>query len=734
MSLSDAKAAVQLAMSAYPHEPDKYSTPAKARHWVDIIHGRVTAWLILFVSLVITVAAWKISSDYAEQRARDRFEFQVDAAKWAIEKRMLDYEQMLRGGVGLFRASGTVTRAMWHDYVSTLEVNKNFPGVQGVGFSKWILPPEKDAHTREVQREGFSNYMIIPPGERAEYTSIVYLEPFAERNLRAFGFDMYSEPTRRKAMKLARDTGQSAVSGRVTLLQETDTDVQYGFLMYLPVYRQPAITVEERRQNLVGFVYSPFRIRDLMNGILGAGLPEVNFEIYDAETIIPERLMFSSSAANIDNATVPVTDLQLIKQLHIGNHAWAIRFAPTELFLRNNAASQPLIIAIGGIVIDVLLFWIILSQARLRAKATSLAEKMVHRLGERELHFKAITDTANDGIVTADSDGKITYYNKAAERIFGFSSQEIVGRKISCLMPARGSENNLARFVGATDFGGNGIHFDTMEMLALHKSGKEFPIEISLSNWRIGGKSYVNGIVRDITERKKVERMKNEFVSTVSHELRTPLTAVKGAIGLAVGGILGDLSKDTVELLSVADKNIDRLSRLINDMLDLDKIESGRLRMDMLPYPLLSLLRQAVDNNNTVAMQASVSLELANVVDVPVNVDVDRFQQVMTNLISNAVKFSSDGGAVIVSSTLMGDDVRISVEDKGVGIPDEFRAQIFNKFAQADASDRRLKRGTGLGLNISKAIVEKFGGSIHYESTLGVGTTFFVDLPVSCLN
>lgn len=712
---------------------DLVATDQKAKHWVDYLHSPFMAWFILAISFVITFAAWKISTDYAEQRAHDRFKFLVDEAELAIKKRMLEYEQMLRGGVGLFEANkGQVTRTMWRQYVTTLEINNHFPGVQGVGFSQWIPSKDLKRHIDSVQAEGFPEYVVKPEGERDVYTSIIYLEPFADRNLRAFGFDMFSEATRREAMTRARDTGLPALSGRVTLKQETSKDVQPGFLMYMPVYARPVSTVDERRAALLGFVYSPFRINDLMEGILGGGLPELSFDIYDGDGLDKEKLLYDSDAGETSEGSEP-SGYGHVDKILVSGHSWTVNFEPTDKFTESNAASQPLIIAIGGIVIDILLFMIIMSISRLRRNAVNLAEVTASKLDKRELHFKAIADTANDGIISTDSSGLITYFNKGAEKIFGYDHQEVIGKPIAMLMPERYQKvhgTNFEKFIktGVSDMFGKSV-----ELYGRRKDGVEFPIELSLSHWIVGEERFVNAIVRDITERKKIERMKNEFISTVSHELRTPLTSIRGSLGLMAGGIVGELNQQTRGLLDIANANIERLSRLINDILDIEGIESNQLKMEMGRYRLNNLLQQALETNKGLAEQKNIALKLENMAmdNVEITVDNDRFLQIMTNLIGNAVKFSPSGEEVVVRAMANNDRVRIMVEDHGPGIPDEFRSRIFGKFAQADSSDTRLKGGTGLGLSICKALAERFGGLIGYESTVGKGTTFYIDLPVS---
>jgi PAS domain S-box-containing protein len=244
------------------------------------------------------------------------------------------------------------------------------------------------------------------------------------------------------------------------------------------------------------------------------------------------------------------------------------------------------------------------------------------------------------------------------------------------------------------------------------------------------GDDEVLAIMRDMTERKRVERLKNEFVAIVSHELRTPLTSIRGSLGLLSGGVAGELAPRARAMVEIAYNNSERLVRLINDMLDIEKIESGKLMFNLKPTELLPLIKQALDANQAYAAQLKVNLALEDAIpQALVNVDSDRLMQVFTNLLSNAAKFSPANDTVVVSMARRDGRVRVSISDHGPGIPEEFHGRMFQKFAQADSSDTRQKGGTGLGLSIAKAIVDRLGGQLGFESRAGAGTTFYVDLP-----
>jgi signal transduction histidine kinase len=232
-----------------------------------------------------------------------------------------------------------------------------------------------------------------------------------------------------------------------------------------------------------------------------------------------------------------------------------------------------------------------------------------------------------------------------------------------------------------------------------------------------------------LEEQRRLDRLKNEFISTVSHELRTPLTSIHGSLGLIASGMGGELSPRARQLLEVANRNCQRLVRLVNDVLNLQRIESGAARFDPRPLEIASLLEQATEANQSYGSRFGVSFVLE---DAPrgalVRADADGLMQVMANLLSNAAKFSPANGTVLVSAERRGRYIRVRVTDRGPGVPEEFRCRIFEMFAQGGALEGRDREGSGLGLSITKAILDRLGGRIGFDSDAGAGTTFYFDL------
>jgi PAS domain S-box-containing protein len=350
---------------------------------------------------------------------------------------------------------------------------------------------------------------------------------------------------------------------------------------------------------------------------------------------------------------------------------------------------------------------------------------------DQATRLSLILDNVVDAIVTINESGSIESWSNGAERLFGYKSEEVLRRNVKMLMPdphSSAHDGYIRRYIQT---GERRIMGMRREVEALHKDGHRVAVDLGLSEMRIGKRRMFIGIIRDISARLEVERLKAGFVSTVSHELRTPLTSISGSLGLLAGGIAGELPAKATRLIDIARLNSDRLVRLINDILDLEKAESGRLEFRLESQRVKQVVQHAIDLNRSYAQGFGVGIELdPRSDDANVLIDRDRLVQVLTNLLSNAAKFSPRGGSIDVRIVCNADSVCVAVKDLGSGIPPEFQPRIFQKFAQADSSDSRAKGGTGLGLSIAKTIVEQLGGSIGFESSAGRGTTFRVTLPI----
>ena len=854
-----------------------------------------SAWVVLLACLSLTLAAWYGLYMQAMKSAGQQFELHVRDVIGSIEERLRQHEQILLGGEGLLAASVSVDRAAWRTYIERLHLKENYPGIQGVGFIRIIRPADLPAHIAAIRAEGFPDYTVRPPGERSLYAPVIYLEPFSGRNLAAFGYDMMSETIRAEAMRMAAESGKTTISGKVKLVQETHGKEQAGFLMYVPVYRkhQAPATPEEGWNALQGFVFSPYRVDDLMAGILGDRVLMLDFVIFDGEGETDGARMFVSASEQAAGAHTARPEMSALRTIHAYGHTWTVRLHSRPEFEAGfQSPLNTVILALGG-GISVLLFALVSFLISRRERAEEMAQRMTEdiraseeKLRQSEARIHAIVDGADHLMISTDTEGIIQLFNRAAERYLGYRAEEVIGKFTPTLFHDPDEVSRRAQELTAAgmpvepgfevftararkDAGG-----ETSEWIYVRKDGSRFPVSLTVtalrdgrgeinaflgiatditerkhaeSEWRklsraveespvsvvitdadgnieyanarfsevtgyaidevigrnprilqsgltpvevyqslwqtiLGGSQwrgklqnrkkngelfweeiYISAIrdrdgkttnfvavKEDITERIKIERMKNEFISTVSHELRTPLTSIRGALALIAGGVVGELPAAAKPLVEIAHKNSERLILLVNDILDMEKIEAGKMEFDLQPVKLIPLLKQALEGNHAYAEQYKVSYELegelandlpgnlagdlsgnlpCNLSGAMVRVDANRMMQVLANLLSNAAKYSPAGGKVLVAVERVGQRIRVAVKDNGPGIADEFKNQIFQKFAQADSSDTRKKGGTGLGLSIAKAIVEQMGGSIGFDSQPNVQTTFYVEFP-----
>lgn len=321
--------------------------------------NKYSPYIVLVLSITITVvAAIQVNITIIDD-AEERLENQISEIKNRMERRSHAYEQVLFGGKGLFASSKEVTREEWKTFVDIQSIDERFPGIQGVGYSKLIKGKiDLEAHIEQIRREGFSDYTVMPDGDREKYQPVIYLEPVNERNNRAFGYDMYSEPIRQYAMDIARDTGESAISGKVKLIQETESDIQAGFLMFTPIYakEKPTQTIEQRRAALEGFVYAPFRADDFMTQVLSISDPDVTLKIYDT-SVEPQNIMYDHTEIhNIDEKEI---DHALSKSaiIDMSQRTWVLEGTALKSINSEIEKTIPwMVLIIGGILSSMLFF------------------------------------------------------------------------------------------------------------------------------------------------------------------------------------------------------------------------------------------------------------------------------------------------------------------------------------------------------------------------------------------
>ncbi|MDQ3195614.1 MAG: CHASE domain-containing protein [Pseudomonadota bacterium] len=709
------------------------------------------AWMVLFVFFALTLWAWYVVREDVESNARKQFAFRADQVVAGIRARMLAYAQVLRSGVGLFHASLEVERDEWREYVDALKIDENFPGIQAIGFSQRILPAERAAHIEAVRAQGFPDYTMRPQGERAEYTSVIYIEPFDERNRRAFGFDMFAEPVRRSAMEQARDTGLSVISGRVVLVQEGgDDDIQAGVLLYLPLYRKnsPQATVDQRRAALLGYVYSPFRMDDLMSGIRGENVDDAALEIFDGPIVAPETLLFETVKTSPGHRPVFLEQRSTLVQ----GRTWTLRFASRPAFESTIDRQKPLIVLATGLVISLLSFIGVSAFASSRSRALRLARDMTAALRISEERSRQILDTAHEAYVAIDTESRVVDWNKQAEATLGWTRAEAMGKDLTGLVipemhrvPHRAG---LQHFLATGEGPVLGRRF---ELDALHKDGHEFPIEITISPLRVGDSFRFNAFLHDISERRRAQleikalnddlaaraaqleatnKELESFSYSVSHDLRSPLRAVDGFSRMLQEDYQGKLDAEGNRILKVIREASQKMGQLIDDLLAFSRM--GRQAISAEQIEMTALARE------TWAELQGQGAHVQFVLRALPAAWGDRslLKQVWVNLISNAIKFSAATDAAVIEAGGNGaggdDEVVYYVKDNGAGFDMRYHDKLFGVFQRLhSASDFP---GTGVGLAIVQRIVARHGGRVWAEGKVGSGATFYFALPPGAKN
>lgn len=391
--------------------------------------------LVLFISLTLSYQLWKNAQNEKELRLQTEFNFSTLDASQRIEQQMRVYEKILSGVQGFFAASSTVDRSEFRAYVNALHCEKNYPGIQSLGYTLLIPRGKKDAHIASVRREGFSEYAIWPEGLRDTYTSIVYIEPFSGRNLQAFGYDAYTDPVRRAAMERARDTGLNSISARIKLVQETDAQVQAGFLMWLPVYKNgaPHHTIFERRRNLIGWVGASFRMDDLMASIFDRTDNKIDIEIYDGKEV-SERTIMHDADNELHRIRTTASRFQNIRVLDIAGHQWTMVISSLPAFEERRNDDKPALIAWGGLTVSILLALITAILVYSRTLALHSAQALKQELAERRRAesdmrlAEKVFNSVDAAVFVTDQNTRIIKVNPAFTMITGYSADEAIGK------------------------------------------------------------------------------------------------------------------------------------------------------------------------------------------------------------------------------------------------------------------------------------------------------------------
>ena len=471
---------------------------------------RFLPWLVLAIFLLSTYQAWNNARAEAEQQLKIDFDYRVSDISGKIEQRMQSYERLLFGVQGLFAASYEVERREFHDYVEALKLAYNYPGMQGLGYNLLVPKSLKNQHINDVRKLGFPQYTIRPAGEREVYTTILYLEPFSGRNLQAIGYDTYTDPVRRAIMEYVRDTGLCTISPRIKLIQEEQDNIQAGFLMWLPVYKNGSSinTVAERRAHLKGWVSAAFRMGDMMHSIFSTEYDKfLNIAIYDGMVVSDKTLMFEGT--HTSTASAQHAHFKMSKTLKVAEHHWTLVVSSLPGFELQLDQQKPRLIATAGIAVSILLAlttWILVFS---HSQAVKSAQALNHELSVRKRAevgmrlAEKVFETVDAAVLVTDANNRIIRVNPAFTDITGYTPEEAMGKSPAMLSSGAHAPEFYKEMWQQLKSDGSWQG----EIYNRHKNGEFYTEWLSINEVRDvdGSLLHYVALFSDISERKAVE-------------------------------------------------------------------------------------------------------------------------------------------------------------------------------------------------------------------------------------
>jgi signal transduction histidine kinase/CHASE1-domain containing sensor protein len=734
----------------------------------------ITPYVVLLLVLSLTTVAALFARANARLHRQTRFESTAESIRNDIVARLQTYQNILVETRGVFHAAPHLTRAQFRTYVEDLRLFEIYPGVLGLGFSERVPGNQIDAYEERVKKEGFPNFNVWPRFPRSEYFVITYMEPFAWRNRRAFGYDMFTDPTRQLAMIQARDTGNSVATPAVTLVQEERLGMQPGFLIYVPIYRTGMVppTLEQRRRELRGFVYSPFRVADLLNAIFPAASHpaplafEVAIDNYDGST--------KSVYAYEGHAAAAGSELKKEFQLNVSGRPWHIIVRPSEGFLKLTDESLPLVITIAGASLALLCFWLLRSQlANAQAEAErsqqlALLNQMGRTLSSQldvEKLVQEVTDAGRE--LSGAAFGAFFYVNtdERGEDYVLYALSGVAREKFARFpMPRRTAllgPSFLGEGIKRSDdilkdpnYGKSGPHLGlpaghlpvrsylavpvksrSGDVLGVLFYGHPEPARFSEREEQlVAGMASHAAVAMDnarlFKNAQEAVQTRDEFLRIASHELKTPLTPLKlhmQGLTRSVNRGLEPNPEALAKMAKVADLQITRISKLVDDLLDVSRISAGLLKLNPERVDLSQLVQEVVDRFSP--QLAETGMEVIREIEPGLEGSYDhlRLEQVVANLITNAIKYAPEA-PLTVTLRREGPEVVLVVADQGAGVDPSNHEKVFERFERAGFA-KSSAVGLGLGLYITRQIVDAHGGTIRLQSRQPHGARFEIRLP-----
>jgi CHASE1-domain containing sensor protein len=414
----------------------KFEVPAVvSSRFAKLRSSALLPYIVLAVSLITTAVFWYVLKAQTDASARAEFENEARQSVAKMRDEILSFQEVLQAGAGLIVASDSVSRDEWQRFVDRLDLLHVYPGIETLIYAQHVLPNQLAALEARVRADGNANFRVWPEGVRQEYVVNVLVQPFGKQNPQALGFDLLSEPTRKRAVERARDTGTISISGLVKLVLDQAPSPRPALLMFAPVYRSDSApqSVEERRLALIGYVSAAFHIEDLMSDVLGDHALPLSVAIYEGDTIAPASLIYETPRNRQILTKRHDARFTTDVRLALATQHWIVRFAVNRNAKVALQGTQPLVALAVGVPLSLLLFGLAWSETSLRTRATSIAREMT-----KEIHEQAqLLDLTHDTIFLRDSKNVIRYWNRAANDTYGFTADEAIGRTADDLLKTR---------------------------------------------------------------------------------------------------------------------------------------------------------------------------------------------------------------------------------------------------------------------------------------------------------
>lgn len=701
----------------------------------------LVSFLAGFVLFSSTVWVWYVVDTAAHDRLQSRFDERVKRVENAIRDRLNAYEHTLRSGVALHNASVHVDRNEWRAFTTGLRAEKEYPGLLGIGFAEIVQPHERESHTDRIRSEGFPDYRMWPEGNRELYSSIIFLEPFDDRNRRAFGYDMMSNPLRKRAMERARSHDIASLTGKIVLVQETDEDVQAGFLLYLPVYKKnvPLTTVDQRRAAAIGWVYSPFRANDFVTATLGSHqdlFKELAVTIHDGAIKSDDHLLFK------DTRYTSTHTYDASFALDHNGHIWTIGVGSLPLFDSYLNENSSRILLVSGVIISFLGMGLVYFLVNRRSQALILTESIKASLGESEARFKKAFESAGHGAALIDLDGSFQDVNTTLCDMLKRDREALLASNLSLLVHPDDSDD-LTTQLKSTSVG----DFGSLQLETRLVTDEQTAIPVMLSIGIVKDKAdkplsyiaqFTNLTFHKDTEAKYLQAQKMEAVGNltggVAHDFNNILGIILGNLQLLERRMAHDvkLTKFVTTAIAATHRGAD-LTRQLLAFSRRQELEPTALDANDFVSNMDTLLRRTLGENIEIAVNLAEDLGR-------VMADPAQLEMAILNLAINARDAMPEGGRLHIETSNeeidagyvskieqaeVGHHVCISVTDTGIGIPMELQETIFQPFY----TTKDVGKGTGLGLSMIYGFVRQSGGHIAVYSEVGIGTCFRLYLP-----